>query len=132
MAETQKAVEKKETNGLQKAERTRSGRVFSPATDIIETANEIVLLADMPGVEKDSIDVTLENNQLTIQGFVRQQQFDDHKLLYSEYDIGDYYRSFTLNDTIDQQSIEANYKNGVLLLKLPKAEKARARQIEIK
>ncbi|MBN2010751.1 Hsp20/alpha crystallin family protein [candidate division KSB1 bacterium] len=131
MATNEKTIQKKETENIQKTERTRSGRVFTPATDIIETNNDIVLLADMPGLTKENIDVKLENNQLTIQGYVNPEIPKEYLLSYSEYDVGDYYRAFTLSDTIDQGKIEAEYKNGLLLLRLPKAEKAKSRQIAV-
>jgi len=132
MAEIKKSVQKQESKAIDKAERTRSGRVFIPATDIIETENEILLLTDMPGVNEKSINITLENNQLTIEGSSETQTLNDYNLIYSEYHTGDYYRSFLLNDTIDRDQIEAKYKNGVLQLSLPKSEKSKARQIEVK
>ncbi len=131
MAEA-KSLQKKEADSLEKTERTRSGKVFTPATDIIETGSAIIVLADMPGVDEKSIDITLEDNQLTIQSNVEFEKPKDYHLLYSEYDVGDYYRSFSLSDAIDRDKIEATYKNGLLRLTLPKAEKAKARQIAVK
>jgi len=131
MADKKTGLQKKQAENVDRAEPTRSGRVFLPATDIIETNDEIVLLADMPGVKKDGIHVTLENNTLTIRGDVESAFPKDHNLIYSEYDVGDYFRSFTLSDTIDREKIEAKYSNGVLRLRLPKAEAARAREIAV-
>ena len=129
MADTK--VQKKEMAEVEQAERTRAGKTFIPATDIIETDNQILLYADMPGVDKNSIKVTLENNVLTIEGQVKREQPKDMTVVYSEYEVGDYYRSFTLGDAIDRSKIEANYKDGVLKLTLPKAEEAKARTIEV-
>lgn len=123
-------IEKKETSSIQK-ERTRSGKVFVPKTDIIETEHEILVLSDMPGVDEKSLDITLENKELTIQGFVHQDVPDGFNLTYGEYEIGDYYRTFTISDDIDRDKIEAQFQQGVLRLKLPKAEVAKARKIEI-
>ena len=129
MADTK--VQKKEKENVEKVERTRSGRCYVPPTDIIEKEDEILLLADMPGAEQDTIDITLEDNILTIQGCVKQEEPEHARNIYSEYGIGDYYRTFTINDTIDQEKIKAKYSNGVLQLHLPKAEKAKSRRIEI-
>lgn len=129
MADTK--VQKKEKKDVDEVERTRSGRCFIPPTDIIEKQDKITVLADMPGVEQKTIDITLENNVLTIQGCVKDERPEDYTMVHSEYQVGDYYRSFTLSDTIDQENIKATYKNGVLQLDLPKAEKAKSRKIEI-
>lgn len=129
MTETQ--VQKKEKKDMDKVESTRSGRCFIPPTDIIDKEDRITVLADMPGVEQTSIDITLENNVLTIQGCVKEENPENYSLVHSEYQVGDYYRSFTLSDTIDQDKIKAKYENGILRLELPKAEKAKSRKIEI-
>jgi len=128
---TETKVQKREKKDVDEVERTRSGKCFIPPTDIIDKQNYITVLADMPGVDKKSLDITLENNVLTIQGCVKEDQSEDYNLVHSEYQVGDYYRAFTLNDTIDQENIKATYKNGVLQLDLPKAEKAKSRRIEI-
>ena len=129
MADTK--VQKKEMVDIEKAERTRSGKTFIPATDIIETEGQILVFADMPGVDKNSIKVTLENNVLTIEGQVKQDAPKDMTVIYSEYETGDYYRSFTLGDAIDRSKIAAKYKDGVLQLTLPKAEEAKSRTIDV-
>jgi len=131
MAEIKETIQKQESKTSDSPERTRSGKVFIPASDIIETANEIYVVADMPGVNEKSIDVTLENNQLTIQGLIQLDVPENHRLMYKEYDVGDFYRSFTISDTIDRDKIQASYKNGVLRLTLPKAEKLKPRQISV-
>lgn len=132
MSDIKTSVQKKESENVNKTERTRSGKVFTPATDIVETPDHIALSVDMPGVDEKNIHITLENNVLTIRGDVIQDSPDNYNLLYSEYDNGDYYRSFTLSNKIDRDKIEAKYKNGVLRLYLPKAEELKPRQIKIK
>ena len=132
MSDIKTSVQKKESENVNKTERTRSGKVFTPATDIVETPDHITLSVDMPGVDEKNIHITLENNVLTIRGDVIQDSPDNYILLYSEYDNGDYYRSFTLSNKIDRDKIEAKYKNGVLRLYLPKAEELKPRQIKIK
>jgi len=129
MADT--SLQKKESAEVERVERTRSGRTFLPATDILENENEIILMADMPGSDEKSIDITLENRQLTILGSVSPSLDSNMETVYSEYEIGDYYRAFTLSDTIDQSKIKASFQDGVLTLTLPKAEEAKSRKISI-
>ncbi|HKP55029.1 MAG TPA: Hsp20/alpha crystallin family protein [Chloroflexia bacterium] len=112
-------------------ERTRAGRVFLPAVDIYETADSVVLVADMPGVDENSVDVNLEKNVLTIYGRVEPQYPAGHSLTYSEYRIGDYQRSFTVSNTIDWEKIQGTVKDGVLRLTLPKAGPAKTKKIAI-
>ncbi|MBN2416090.1 Hsp20/alpha crystallin family protein [bacterium] len=130
MAE-KKSIQKQESQAIEQSERIRSGKVFLPATDIIETDNEIIIRADMPGVNEKAIDITLDNKVLTIQGCVDQDTPGDYQLAYSEYETGDYLRKFTLSDAIEQEKINARYKEGVLEVTLPKAEKMKARQITV-
>lgn len=132
MAAKKTQVQKQESNDIKTAERTRWGKVFTPAVDILETAHELRLYADLPGVSKDSINITIDQDVLTLQGDVDSSPIEGYELEYREYDIGDFQRSFTLIDTIDQDKIEANYNNGVLELVLPKAEKAKPKRIDIK
>ncbi len=132
MAETTKDIKKKEVKTPDRVEHTRSRRLYTPDVDIIEKNDEIVLIADMPGVEEKSVDITLEKNVLTIHGCVEPEVPENLKLTESEYGVGDYERAFTISDEIDREKIQATVKNGVLRLILPKAEAARARKIEVK
>jgi len=124
-------VEKQEiqTNG---AERTRARKAYVPRVDIYETNDEIVVLADMPGVDENSVDITLEKNVLSINGYVEPDQANNYSLAYAEYEVGDYQRSFTVSDEIDRDNIQAAVKNGVLHLHLPKAGPVKARKITVK
>jgi HSP20 family protein len=123
---------KQELQNVEGVERTRSGRVYTPAVDIYETSEAIVLVADMPGVDESSVDVTLEKSVLTIYGRVQPWQFEGHSLRYAEYGIGDYQRSFTISNQIDWEHIEGSVSNGVLRLTLPKTGPAQIRKIAIK
>ena len=114
------------------AERTRFGKAFVPRVDIYETEDELIAVADMPGVDENSVDITLEKNVLTINGFVETQQPDNYTLAYAEYDTGQYERSFTLTNEIDRDGIEAAVKNGVLRLRLPKIGDAKIKKIAVK
>lgn len=111
---------------------TRRRRIFAPAVDIVETSDELMVLADMPGVRQEDLEVILEKNVLTIRGTVQLPAMQDYDLEYAEYEGGDYERTFTLADDIDRDHIEAVMKNGVLHLHLPKAGPARMRRIPVK
>ena len=114
------------------AQRTHTRRVFTPRTDIYETKDAIVLLAEMPGVASDAVDITLEKRVLTIHGHAAAQGHDGYRQIYAEYADGDFERSFTLSDDIDRDRIEATQSNGILRLVLPKAEPAKAKKIQVK
>jgi HSP20 family protein len=104
------------------AERTRSRLAFVPRADIYETNEAIVVVTDIPGVDEKSLDITLEEDVLTINGYVDMAYPESYDLAYAEYRIGDFQRRFTLSNTIDRNSIDATIKDGVLRLYLPKAE----------
>lgn len=129
---TEKEIQIQHTQAPAEAERTRNRRIYSPPVDILELKDAICLSADMPGVDEKSVDITLDNNVLTISGTVQMEPPKDYTLEYAEYGIGDYQRSFTLSENIDQNKIEASMKNGVLRLTLPKSEAAKERKIEVR
>jgi len=134
MTEETRALEEIEKREVAEtgAERTRDRVAFVPRADIYETEDEIVVVADMPGVDQDTVDITLENNVLSINGYVETTQPEGYSLAHAEYREGDYQRAFTLSDQIDRERIEATIKNGVLRLCLPKITEARIRKIAIK
>jgi HSP20 family molecular chaperone IbpA len=104
------------------AERTRERQAFVPRVDIYETDEAISVVADMPGVSPESVDITLEKNVLTINGYVDEVHPDDYALAYAEYRVGDFTRSFSLSNQINQEAIEATVKDGVLRLHMPKVQ----------
>jgi len=106
--------------------------VFLPPADIYETKDSIVVLAEMPGVPSDGVDITLERRVLTIRGRVAAGEHKGYQPVYNEYTDGDYERVFTLSENIDRDRIEARLRDGVLHLVMPKAETAKARKIELK
>lgn len=114
------------------AEQTRPGLVFTPEVDIFETDQEITLLADMPGVAADQVTIDLKDGVLTINGDVKPWEGPEETDVLVEFEIGKYYRQFTLSDAIDQDKIDAKLEDGVLRLTLPKAQKAVPRQIAVK
>lgn len=131
--EERKEIQVKEKQGVTgAAEQTRPGPVFTPAVDIFETENEITLLADMPGVKTDHLSVDLRENTLTIVGEISSSEEGDEQDLLIEYEVGQYFRQFTIPELIDRNRIDAQMNNGILKLVLPKAEAAKPRKIEIK
>jgi HSP20 family protein len=112
-------------------ERTRNRKTYSPRVDIYEQKEAMVILADMPGVDRTSVDVTLDKNVLTIRGTVEPKVCNDYSIYYAEYDEGDYERAFTISNEVDRNRIEAHVKNGVLKLILPKAEVAKIKNIAV-
>jgi HSP20 family molecular chaperone IbpA len=114
-----------------KQEATAPARMFLPVTDIFETDQALTLTLEMPGVAKDGIDVTVENDILTVTGRVDFAKYDGLQPLYTEYNVGNYTRSFQLSGKIAQDRISAELRNGVITLVLPKAESAKPRKINV-
>ena len=124
-------VEKPTKAEVVRTEHTRNVRHYRPNVDIVERADELTVSADMPGATADGIDVNFENGTLTIRGTVKPRQDDDADYLLREYGVGDFYRTFQVNETIDSERISADYADGVLVLHLPKVEAAKPRQIAV-
>ena len=113
------------------AEQTKPGPVFTPSVDIFESDKAITLLVDMPGVKADDLNVDLRDDTLTLTGDVKPDVTPPGELVYGEYEIGRYYRQFSLSEVIAQDKIDAKLGDGVLRLTLPKVEKAAPRRIEV-
>lgn len=113
-------------------EKTRPGRYYLPDVDICEFPDHLELAADMPGVSEKDVQVTLENGVLTIEGRVSTAMYEGLSPLYTEYNVGNYFRQFSLHESIDGAGIKATMRNGVLELTLPKIEAAKPRKIEVK
>jgi HSP20 family protein len=118
-------VEKKE-------ERTIPARMFLPNADIYETQNELNVVLEMPGIEKDKVEINLEEDVLHVEGRLDLSKYEGLQPLYTEYNVGHYARSFQLSSKIDQSKISAEMKDGVLSLTLPKAEEAKPRTIQVR
>jgi HSP20 family molecular chaperone IbpA len=113
-------------------EQTRPGPLYSPAVDIFETDAAITVLADMPGVKPDQLDIDLRDSVLTLKGRVTSPTTAGESDVLREYDAGTFFRQFTLSEAIDQAKIDAHLSDGVLRLELPKVERAKPRQITVR
>jgi len=114
-----------------KQESTIPSRVFLPVTDIFETEQALTVVLEMPGVSKDSAEIGIESDILTITGRIDFSKYEGLQPLYTEYNIGHYSRSFQISSKIEQEGITAELTNGVMTLVLPKAEKAKPRRISV-
>ncbi|MBW1697948.1 MAG: Hsp20/alpha crystallin family protein [Deltaproteobacteria bacterium] len=131
-AESKELQVKRKSELTTAAEQTTAGPVFTPAVDIFETEKQITLLADLPGVKADDLKIDLRDNTLTLSAEVQPYEGTNEEDILVEYEVGKYYRQFTLSEAIDQDKIEAELKDGVLRLILPKAEEAIPKKITIK
>lgn len=113
-------------------EQTRPGPVYSPSVDIFENDNVITLLADMPGVRAQDLNIDLRENVLTLTGRVASLDNERESDIHREYSTGTFLRQFTLSEAVDQAKIDARLADGVLRLELPKVERARPRQITVR
>jgi len=133
MADKRTELQKNDKRELAtQAELTRPGPVFAPVVDIFESQDALTLLADMPGVEPKGLKIDLNDGILTLSGTVDTSARSGEEPLLTEYEVGGFYRQFTLSDSIDQAKIEAKLANGVLHLHLPKVEAVKPRQITVK
>jgi len=124
-------VQQQEEAPADEMERTRSRRTFVPRADIYETDKEIVVLADIPGANEKTVDITLEKNVLSINAYIEPSIPSGFEVAYAEFEEGDYQRSFRLSDEIDRDKIEATVSGGVLRLRLPKSQEARIKKISV-
>ena len=112
-------------------ETTTGGRIYRPVADIIETAEGVTLMLEMPGVAAEDLDITLEKRVLSIRGKVHAAQPEKLQLAYAEYGEGDYERAFTMSDDFDPDKIGASVANGVLTVTLPRAVEAQPKKIAV-
>jgi HSP20 family molecular chaperone IbpA len=131
MTDSKEIKVKEKQEATTPAEQTVPGLVFTPEVDIFETDKAITLLADIPGVKPEKLNIDLRDNVLTITGDVDRLEAADEEFLALEYETGRYYRQFTLSEVIDQTKIDAKLNLGVLRLSLPKVAKAAPRKIAI-
>lgn len=127
---TQELAKRQDTTAANREETRTVGRVLTPAVDIFESDDALTLLADMPGVDKDGLDINLEKGVLTINGKANWETRG--KTVLREFSSANYYRQFKLSEHIDAEKTTAELNNGVLTLQIPKAESAKPKRIEIK
>ena len=106
-------------------------RTYVPAVDILDGADAVEVIADMPGIDEKNTEVDLERNVLTLRGTFELEPPEGFNLMYQEYRSGDYERSFTLGSEIDRDGIEATARNGTVHIRLPKAKEAQPRKIPV-
>jgi len=114
-----------------KQESTVPARFYLPNTDIFETEQALSLIVEMPGVDKNKVDVRVEDGVLTIEGRLDFSKYEGMQPVYTEYNVGHYRRSFSLSNKVDQGKISAEMKDGVLTLVLPKPEATKPRKISV-
>jgi len=121
--------EKREVERQQEA--TVPARAFLPPTDIFESDDVLTIVMEMPGVDREDVDVNVENGVLRVEGRLDFSKYEGMQPVYTEYNIGHYRRSFSLSSKVDQERISAQMQDGVLTLLLPKAEEAKPRRISV-
>lgn len=131
MKENELKVQQKQ-EVAQMGESTKHEKYYIPAVDIFESKSEVTVVAEMPGIPTDGIEVTLDDDVLTIRGRKNGQEVPSGKVLLQEYEAGNFQRRFTVAETIEQDSIKATLANGVLRVVLPKAAPAKPRKIEVR
>ena len=100
-------------------------------TDIFETPDALTVVLEMPGVDRNSIEATVEDDVVTIEGRIDHSKYEGMHPVYTEYNVGHYARSFQISNSIDQSKISAQMKDGVVTIVLPKAEQTKPRKIQI-
>ena len=115
-----------------KEETTIPARIFLPTADIYETQDALCVVLEMPGVAKEKVDIRVEEGVLKVEGRLDFSKYQGLQPLYTEYNVGNYSRSFRLSSKIDHNKIAADLKDGVLTLTLPKVEEAKPITIQVK
>lgn len=123
-------IEKRSERAPQ-TERTRGGQMYRPNVDILEKQEELLVVADLPGVRGGEIDIRFEDGELIIHAPAAARQ-EGVRYLLQEYGVGDFYRTFRVSESIDAAKISAEHKEGVLVLHLPKVEAVKPRKIKVK
>lgn len=121
----------RENDGAEVTESSTPRISYIPAVDIVDGESETLLVTDLPGVDEAGLDITVENDTLTIKAKPGEQSVDGKKLMYAEYGVGEYRRSFILSPDVNRDGIAASMKDGVLRVRLPKAVPEAKRTIAI-
>lgn len=130
MADTNIAKSGGEKNVQTREETRASERYIKPAVDIIETEGGLTMVADIPGAAKDTLDINVDKGILTLNAPVSRSM--PGRSIFTEFECAHYYRQFSIPETLDHAKAKAEFSNGVLTLKVPMAEAAKPRKIEVK
>ena len=131
MAQSQALQSQEKKELVSKDEQTVPVRYFMPTTDIFETEDALTVVMEVPGVNNEAVDISVENQVLKIEAKIDPSKYDGMEPLYTEYNVGHFARSFTLSNKIDQEQISAKLEDGVLTLTLKKAKEAVPRKISV-
>jgi HSP20 family protein len=132
MADTQElqVQQKREVDKAEEA--TTPTRAFMPNADVFETEDALTVVLEMPGVDRDHMEIGIDNGVLTVEGQIDFGKYEGLRPIYGEYNVGPYRRSFRISNRINQDRISAEMRDGVITLLLPKAEEAKPRKIEVR
>lgn len=128
---TDTRITQRENTAPQKAPIQGTDTIHVPHVDIRENSERILLIANMPGVDRNDVSVTVENNTLTVEGRARIEGPAGHQLIGQEYEAGRYRRDFTLSHVVNTEGIKAKVHHGVLEVTIPKRDEAKTRKVEI-
>ena len=131
MAQSQALQPQEKKELVSRDETTVPVRYFVPATDIFETEDALTVVMEVPGADREAVDIALENDALRVEAKIDPAKYEGMEPLYTEYNVGHFARSFTLSNKIDQQQISAKLEDGILTLTLNKAKEAMPRKISI-
>jgi HSP20 family protein len=131
VAESQELQVQQKREVEKKTEGTTPGRTFVPVTDIFETPEALTVVLEMPGVDRNSIEASVEDDIVTIEGRIDFSKYEGMQPVYTEYNVGYYARSFQISNRVDQSKISAQMKDGVVTIVLPKSEQAKPRKIQV-
>jgi HSP20 family molecular chaperone IbpA len=131
MAQSQALEVQDKKELVSKDETTTPIRYFVPTTDIFETEDALTVVMEVPGIDKEAVDINIENDVLKVEAKIDPSKYEGMEPLYTEYNVGHFARSFTLSNKIDRQDISAQLQDGVLTLILKKAKEAIPRRIAV-
>ena len=131
MSDAQEVSVREKQEVTKEEERTVPGRYYTPPTDIYETEDALTVVMEIPGADREHVNVSLDNNTLRVEARIDVANYQGMEPVYTEYGVGNYVRTFELSNRVDRDHINAEVADGVLTLTLPKVKEAQARRIPI-
>jgi HSP20 family protein len=131
MATSQELAPREKRELTTKEEKTVPGRFYVPYTDVYETEDALTVVMEIPGVDRENVDIELKDDVLRVEGRIDFSKYGGAEPVYAEYNVGNYTRSFSLSGKVDQEHISAQLEDGVLTLTLPKTAEAQPRRIAL-